>query len=420
MKKSILTILSLAAITSAVAQSFVGEIRKVEFDSFNLHIYTSTEAMGDISILVEGEKSLVVLEPQSFYKSIDDFNQYINSLGKPIEKIVANYHAGGLASVDMKKVVMIEPMVEFMGSPAAQGMMQKFEKVFQGAMDTRAVKVRRTIPTESTQEWAGVEFNFTSGACSDFPASSVEIGGKVFYTHFAPNRAHPAPMQVGSIEAVDVMLGELLKAQATSCEIFVGSHGQATTREDLEFMISYLERMKSLRAESNNSDIFAQKLLVSYPDLAGAENIKSIAKGLYPNEQLDSEKEAVRAQAQAYLDFMSSDEFDQDKAKALWIKSEDVSFISPAGQFFGVESITGTFMRKIFSLFKSHKLSSLCEMVNVYGDSANVQLYWKFDTINHQGVANQTRGRESLIYQKIDGEWLLVHVHYSRMPENAK
>lgn len=75
------------------------------------------------------------------------------------------------------------------------------------------------------------------------------------------------------------------------------------------------------------------------------------------------------------------------------------------------------FLIKAFSSMQSRKLSSLSEVANVYDNSANVQLYWVFDTVDAQGEKHRTRGRESLIFEKIDGQWKLVHVHYSRMPE---
>ena len=188
------------------------------FENFNLHIYTSSESMGDVSLLVEGKDKLVVFEPQSFYKSIADFNAYTKKLNKPIEKIVANYHAGGLAELDMRKVVMVEPMVEFMKSPKAQGMMKHFANVFKGAMDTRLVDVKHTIPQEGLQTWGGIKFNFLKGMSTDFPASSVNIGNKVYYTHFAPNKMHPSPMQLKNREAVDAMLNELEQARESGCE----------------------------------------------------------------------------------------------------------------------------------------------------------------------------------------------------------
>ncbi len=287
MKRVIFAALALVAIacSQSPTEPTNKNVERFAYDKFNIHLYTSDEAMGDVSIVVEGAESVVILEPQSFYKSIEDLNNYIAELGKPIEKVVANYHAGGLATYAPETIVMVEPMVDFMKSDMAQGMMAKFSKVFDGAMDTRSVEVEQTIPVQSTQEWAGVEFDFSTGAVSDFPASVVNVGGKLFYTHFAPMKNHPAPMQVGSMEAIEATLAELKKARESGCEIFVGSHGAVSSMADVEFRIEYLEQLKTLRAKCENSDIFAQQLILAYPALDGAEKIRAIAKGLYPNQR---------------------------------------------------------------------------------------------------------------------------------------
>ncbi len=290
MKKMILSALALFSVALAGAhipqcadgsKSNNENVVKYDFKKFKVHIYTSPEAMADVTLLVEGKNGLVVLEPQSFYKSIKDFNAYVEKLGKPILVTVANYHAGGLAECDLNKVVMVESMVEFMKSPAAQGMMKYFADAFQGAMDTRSVEVKNTIPQEGKQKWAGVKFDFTKGAATDMPASSVNIGNKVFYTHFSPNKMHPSPMQITSVAAIDATINELNKAKDSGCKLFIGSHGAAANVEDVKFLISYLEKMKSIKAANKDAASFTKAIKVAYPDLAGAENVEEIANKLY-------------------------------------------------------------------------------------------------------------------------------------------
>ncbi|MFR9620423.1 MAG: nuclear transport factor 2 family protein [Rikenellaceae bacterium] len=423
MKKSILSalcLLSVAAVSAHTSDSAKGgeaissSVTRYTFEDFNLHIFTSPEAMGDVTLLVEGKRGLVVFEPQSFYKSIAEFNTYAQSLGKPIKSIVANYHAGGLAECDLSKVVMVEPMVEFMASPMAQGMMKHFDSVFGGAMDTRSADVKHTIPVEGVQKWAGVEFGFVSGAASDFPASSVNIGNKVYYTHFSPNKQHPSPMQLASRESVEHMLRDLIQAKESGCELFIGSHGAVASIDDVEFLIGYLERMQELLTIHSESDRFAQALMIEYPSLEGFENIRAIAKAMYPDEVANAEVEAVRVRMQDYFDMIST--LDMNIAKGLWAINDNVSFINPAKHLVGYDVIMES-LTKMFSQLTYRKLSSLNEVINIYGNSANVQLYWLFESTTAAGVSQQGRGRESLIFEKIDDEWRLVHVHYSRMPQ---
>ncbi len=276
--------MALSSTMACSAQTSTPTNKNVEsysFDNFKLHIYTSAQAMGDNSLLIEGKEGLVIIEPQSFYKSIEDFNGFITEIGKPMEKIVANYHAGGLASCNHEHITVVEPMVEFMKSPIAKGMLQHFDTAFGGEMDTRPVETKSTIPATTTKNWVGVDFNFTNGAYTDFPASSINIGNKVYYTHFSPNKMHPSPMQITSAAAVDATIEALAKAKESGCKLFIGSHGTAATISDVEFLINYLDKVKELKNANGNAVEFANALKATYPELAGGENIEALAGNLY-------------------------------------------------------------------------------------------------------------------------------------------
>ena len=52
------------------------------------------DALADASLLSK-VNGLVTLEHPLFNDNIAEFNAYINALGKPVEKIIANYQTGG-------------------------------------------------------------------------------------------------------------------------------------------------------------------------------------------------------------------------------------------------------------------------------------------------------------------------------------
>ncbi len=203
------------------------------------------------------------------------------------------------------------------------------------------------------------------------------------------------------------------KIEASEVEHVLRSHGAPAAQDDVSFQTEYLERVKELLAKCKTSDSFAQQLIVSYPNLNDAENAKTIAKALYPDEVKSEEELAVRGRVQEYFDMVSN--LDTTIAKSLWAESDNISIITPRSHFFGYDSIMNDFLIKTFSSMKSRRLHSLSEVVNIYGKSANVQLYWIFDTVDAEGNSHQTRGRETLIFENIDNIWRLVHVHYSRM-----
>ncbi len=407
--------LCMVAISATMAQTKVNDKTTVyDLNNSKLHVYQTGDAMGDVSFIVEGEKSLVILEQPLFWDNIKEFSGYVEALGKPIDKVVANYHFLGLADYQPSKVVMPSAMIEFSKSPMAQGMLAKFQQGFGEAADFRTPKRIKGFAVSSTQKWGGVEMIFTPGVKSDFPAASILIDGKAYYTHFAPSRSHANKMQLKSRESLEELLAELQAIKDSGAEYIFGSHGVAATQAEVDFQIEYLQTVKALLVKCSTSDLFSQHLIVAYPSLPGLESVKAISKALYPNETTNPDKEAVRARMNDYLDMVSN--LDMDIAKGLWATTGDISIITPRSQFFGFESIMNDFLIKTFSSFQSRKLSSLSEVINIYGDSANVQLYWNFDTVNAKGEKRQGRGRESLIFSKINGEWRLVHVHYSPLP----
>ncbi|MFI3290166.1 MAG: nuclear transport factor 2 family protein [Rikenellaceae bacterium] len=319
-----------------------------------------------------------------------------------------------MAECDLKKVVMIEPMVKFMKGDMAQGMMKHFADVFQGAMDTRTVEVKKRIPQVGSQKWAGVEFDFTKGAVSDFPASSINIGGKVYYTHFAPNKKHLSPLQITNREAVDATLSDLTEAKESGCELFIGSHGEVASIEDVEFLISYLERVKVLLAECEDSDTFGQRLISSYPHLEGYLNVRGVAQNLYPNETKCEEKEVLKGRMQDYLNMISTQ--DMNIAKGLWVDKKSISLIGARSHYFGFDEIMN-FVVNAFSDIPKLEMSSTSEVVNIAGNMGYVQLYWLWVETDANGATGIERGRETLIFEKINDEWRLVHVHYSPLPK---
>ncbi len=414
MKKLVSTLaLSVALVSTHAAQS--DKFTTYDLNNSKLHVYQTGDAMGDVSFIVEGDKKLVILEQPLFWENVKEFTAYVESLKKPIDKVVANYHSLGLASYPAKAVVMPEAMIEFNASPMAQGMIEKFKKGFGDAADFRPYTKVMGFAVPSTQSWAGVEMIFTEGAKSDFPAASILIDGKAYYAHFAPSISHASKMQIRSAASVEMVLAELYNIKNSGAEYIFGSHGKPATQAEVEFQIGYYERAKSLRAECGDSDLFAQRLIAAYPTIAGVEGVGTVAKILYPHEPVCEAKEQVKERVQDYLTMVSN--LDMQIAKGLWAKNSPISIITPRSHFFGFDNIMNDFLFKTFSSFKSRKLSTISEVVNVYDNSATVQLYWIFDTVDASGESHQTRGRESLIFEKESGEWRLVHVHYSRLPQ---
>jgi ketosteroid isomerase-like protein len=121
--------------------------------------------------------------------------------------------------------------------------------------------------------------------------------------------------------------------------------------------------------------------------------------------------EAVKQQIAKYT--VAVDAADSALGGQVWLTSPDVSFIWPLGHAHGWEEL-----KKVYEFFAAgftdRKLTARDIAVHVYKDSAWAEFYWHFTAKQKSnGMEIMTDGRESQVYQKVDGTWRLVHAHYS-------
>ena len=133
MKKNILILLSLITFT-AMAQT-KGKFEVLDLKSFKLHVYYTNDALNDASYIVEGKNGLITLEQPLFKDNVAEFDAYVTSLNKPVQKIISDYHVGGTGNHD---IVMAEGMPAFTKGVTYDGMMRNFAEIFGEVRSVRA------------------------------------------------------------------------------------------------------------------------------------------------------------------------------------------------------------------------------------------------------------------------------------------
>ncbi|MFT7005242.1 MAG: ketosteroid isomerase-like protein [Sulfurimonas sp.] len=139
--------------------------------------------------------------------------------------------------------------------------------------------------------------------------------------------------------------------------------------------------------------------------------------GSMSKQYKENTKEEIKGLIEKYTKSINT--ADIDLGKQMWLDSEETSFIHPRGHDVGTKNILENFYTKVmFGNFSKRDLQTKNIHISVYRDSAVVEFYWDFyATFKKDGSAIETHGRESQIYSKTaQGEWKLVHVHYSNMP----
>lgn len=249
-----------------------------DLGNFKLHVYYTNDVMADASYIIEGKDSIVTMEHPLFKDNVAEFNSYIEKSGKPVEKIISDYHIGGTGHHSQ---IMAEGMEDFSKGPIYGGMMEKFEQMWGDTMTEMPTGAVTEVSFGTSHTWAGVTFDFRRGASSDFPAASILIGGKVYYTHWAPAKAHISHLQISSPAAIDAEITEAENSLSSGAELFIGGHGGAATRDAVEFKIAYLKRMKELLAENKTAGTFVDAMKKAWPGLPGEAGLVDLAKALY-------------------------------------------------------------------------------------------------------------------------------------------
>lgn len=72
-----------------------GKFEVLDLKSFKLHVYYTNDALNDASYIVEGKNGLITLEQPLFKDNVAEFDAYVTSLNKPVQKIISDYHVGG-------------------------------------------------------------------------------------------------------------------------------------------------------------------------------------------------------------------------------------------------------------------------------------------------------------------------------------
>ena len=261
---------------TAMAQT-KGRFEVHDFSQFKLHVYYTNDALGDASYIVEGDNALVTMEQPLFKDNVAEFDEYLDKLNKPVVQRITDYHVGGTGSHD---IVMAEGMPEFTKGEIYGGMMQGFAKTFGDALTAMPTGKATEVAFGTTQTWAGVTLDFRHGATSDFPGASILIGGKVYYTHWAPAKAHANSLQISSPAAIDAEIEEAGQSLASGAELFIGGHGGAAKRDAVEFKITYLKKVKELLASCTTPQAFVEAMKQAYPGLPGENGLGELAKVL--------------------------------------------------------------------------------------------------------------------------------------------
>ena len=144
------------------------------------------------------------------------------------------------------------------------------------------------------------------------------------------------------------------------------------------------------------------------------------ALSIFQAHAQNADEQAVRQVIATYA--QSIDLADTSIAEQIWSSGPKVSFIHPRGEEHSLQEIEADVYRNLMgTTFSKRKLSPKDIQVHVYGNTAWSEFQWDFvATVRADGSAFESQGRETQVYHKENGQWRIVHVHYSGVPVTGK
>ena len=165
-------------------------------------------------------------------------------------------------------------------------MMEEFKNRFGDDIVLISPGVSEEIDFGETKILDAIDFTFTQGPQTDFPAANIIIGHQVYYTHWAFAKAHPNAHLIKSEDSIAILIDEAKAALASNCPYFVGGHGGYADREMVDFFLGYLLTMQKALKECDTPEEFTTFLTKAYPNLPKRNQLESIAENLYAHREL--------------------------------------------------------------------------------------------------------------------------------------
>jgi ketosteroid isomerase-like protein len=126
----------------------------------------------------------------------------------------------------------------------------------------------------------------------------------------------------------------------------------------------------------------------------------------------DQEKKNVHQVFEKYLE--SVNRADPILASQVWLQDQDVSAVTSFGRFTGWESVRdGLYINFLQKAFTERSLRPDNLAITVSGNVAWAVFDWTFTARLADGQPFSSKGWESHVYQKTDGRWVIVQLHYS-------
>lgn len=397
-----------------------GTVTTYDYGTIKLHAYRTNDVLQDECYLVEGLDGVVILESTAFKNNINEWNDYIHSLNKPIAGKLLSYHPNGWNTYADAPIYATASALKSWGKDGGvTALTNQFVKTFGDTVDTNLPEQVTLVKEGETLHLAGIDFKILNTADADY---SVEIPAiHVVYRHMLGSNVHNI---LPTVDYIDHEIADMKIYQKQGYNLILTGHHEPEGQDAVATKLAYLRSIKDLVFNSSDKEDFIKKVKAAFPNYEGENYLTMSADALFaaktmpsvPNTGSAQDIAAIKDVIHKYADSITN--YDLKEAAEIWQTDDRTTFVHPRGNEYGWKAIRDHFYgNTMHDHFSKRHLYVKNINVQVYGDMAVAVFYWDFPAVyRSDGTEITTHGRETQVYNRTNTGWKIVHVHYSPMP----
>ncbi len=256
--------------TSTLASN--ATVKVYDYGDMMLHAYTSAPETGVLNgtYVIESTNGLVVIDTHFAPETSADFRAYIDSIGKPIDRVIITHehtdHISGLTNA-------FADLLPITYAPAES--ITLIEQEINVAVPNAIV--------EGSQVIDGITYDFalyTDAEAEEqvlikLPGYGVIGMGDLLYNglHGVLNREFDKWLMIlNDVQGME------------DYDLYLAGHGQPADAVELQAAIDYLETAQTIYDDNDSYEGFQNELIAAYPDYAGQFFFSLMEERLYPKE----------------------------------------------------------------------------------------------------------------------------------------
>jgi hypothetical protein len=251
-----------------------GEINQYRGDNLNLLVYQTNDPLSSVTLVLEKDRRVLVIEPPCFVENLSELEQYLRCRGFKVEGLLLAYHMTGANFITEAKRYSTRNAAEFGTKGPGKAMVESFAAAFGSAFDSSINQVTDYINGNSITI-AGITLNIDRTP-EAFDIEIPEI--KARYVHMLGHDVHSI---IGSVENIERELVKLEDCVKKGCNLFLSSHYPAEDIDDARQKIEYLKRLRAIAAHAKSAEEFKQLALKEFPKYGGEHYLDKTAGFLF-------------------------------------------------------------------------------------------------------------------------------------------